>query len=506
MLKKVLAITLAVFMIICVLSVTAFAEGEGGEPETPVTEIYTIEDLYMINYNLDGNFILMNDIDMTEATAEGGDWDYGGRGWEPIGSNGIYSGNTPFTGTFDGNGYKITGMRINISSLPSGTGFVYAGLFAKNTGTIKNLSMFGSIESKYGGYYGSIAGYNTGTILSCVNNMSITCSSGDYAGGITGYNTGTILSCVNNMNMSITCSSFGYAGGIAGDNSGTILSCVNNMSITITCSSSDYIYAGGIAGSNSGTILSCVNNMSIACSSDSDIYAGGIAGITYKGTVSECCNNGDISAKYTGSSGYNVYSSGITLCSGGTVTDCYNTGSITAANSYSSDRACSAGISAEYNFSSSPTISNCYNIGTAAKAISYQSVTNCYFLNGSGADTAGAKSLTAAQMKIQGVYGGFDFDNVWFIDSNGEYPYPQLRNNPANPPEEPVVPTDEPTEAPTDEPTDAPTEAPSQAPVIIILGDVDGDLDAGIIDATYIQRYNAGFNTPFAIGEPIEFG
>ena len=43
------------------------------------------------------------------------------------------------------------------------------------------------------------------------------------------------------------------------------------------------------------------------------------------------------------------------------------------------------------------------------------------FLSGSGADTTGAKSLTAAQMKLKALYNGFDFDNVWFIDSNGEW-------------------------------------------------------------------------------------
>ena len=75
------------------------------------------------------------------------------------------------------------------------------------------------------------------------------------------------------------------------------------------------------------------------------------------------------------------------------------------------------------------TISNCYNTGTATKAISYGTVTNCYFLSGSGADTTGAKSLTNAQMKIERIYAGFDFDNVWVLDKNSEYPYPQLQNN-----------------------------------------------------------------------------
>lgn len=39
--------------------------------------------------------------------------------------------------------------------------------------------------------------------------------------------------------------------------------------------------------------------------------------------------------------------------------------------------------------------------------------------------------------------------------------------------------------------------------VIIARGDIDGDGEVGVIDATYIQRYDAGFNTPYPIGEPI---
>ena len=38
---------------------------------------------------------------------------------------------------------------------------------------------------------------------------------------------------------------------------------------------------------------------------------------------------------------------------------------------------------------------------------------------------------------------------------------------------------------------------------MLVRGDVDGDCEVGVIDATYIQRYDAGFNTPYPIGEPI---
>jgi hypothetical protein len=39
-------------------------------------EIRTIADLYAIRDNLRGNYILMNDIDLSEATAKGGSWDF----------------------------------------------------------------------------------------------------------------------------------------------------------------------------------------------------------------------------------------------------------------------------------------------------------------------------------------------------------------------------------------------------------------------------------------------
>ena len=103
----------------------------------------------------------MNDIDLTTYTAKGGDWDYAGNGWEPIGSGGAYKGSA-FTGIFDGNGYEIKGMRIDITKLPSGTSDTsYAGLFANNAGTIKNLTVSGDIKSSvYILYVGAICGYN----------------------------------------------------------------------------------------------------------------------------------------------------------------------------------------------------------------------------------------------------------------------------------------------------------------------------------------------------------
>ena len=90
---KILSLILAVVMIMSVMPMTANATSTN-EHNTAVPEgyigVYTIEDLYCVRNDLTANYILMNDIDLSEATAEGGDWNYGGRGWNPIGSDNIY--------------------------------------------------------------------------------------------------------------------------------------------------------------------------------------------------------------------------------------------------------------------------------------------------------------------------------------------------------------------------------------------------------------------------------
>lgn len=85
--------------------------------------VYTAEDLHGIRWNLDGNYILMNDIDIPDALYEEGG--LFADGFMPIGKKG-YAGiwNDPdgkslqktksgaFTGIFDGNGYEISNLHI----------------------------------------------------------------------------------------------------------------------------------------------------------------------------------------------------------------------------------------------------------------------------------------------------------------------------------------------------------------------------------------------------------
>lgn len=236
------------------------------------TPIRTIEDLYGINNDLSGNYILMNDIDMTEDTAPGGDWDINGTGWEPIGSSADeYS--KAFNGIFDGNGHAIIGMNIH-----GNVQYGAIGLFGCcGRAVIKNLKIIdcdidvvsdtciGTIV----GNIGYIYSFGATNIYNCYTSGNITSGNikcvygdiyGDAIGGIAGYvydnytdYPSTINNCYSAVNISVT-NNDTCIGGIVGKgyNSGEakISNCYNIGHITYEPSeSSDVkIYFGAISG------------------------------------------------------------------------------------------------------------------------------------------------------------------------------------------------------------------------------------------------------------------
>ncbi|MGN1481468.1 hypothetical protein [Porcipelethomonas sp.] len=91
---------------------------------------------------------LTSDIDLSSICSQSSE------SWTPIGS---YS--CPYSGTFDGNGYTISGLYIN----DIGTDSNYCGLFGFLSGMVKNLSVEGNVISASGAA-GGIAGCNSGTV------------------------------------------------------------------------------------------------------------------------------------------------------------------------------------------------------------------------------------------------------------------------------------------------------------------------------------------------------
>ena len=181
---------------------------------------------------------------------------------------------------------------------------------------------------------------------------------------------------------------------------------------------------GGVAGVNRGTIANCHSKKGTVTGSD---RIGGMAGENW-GIVSNCRNSGIVKGSE------NV--GGIVGENRGIVSNCYNTDSVTGPGR-------TGGVVGLNN--SEGTVSNCYNIGSVTGTGSYSyvggvaginsdgAVADCYYLSGKAtggidsADIGGqAESLTDAQMKNQNSFANWDFTDVWTINGDPDYEYPEL--------------------------------------------------------------------------------
>ena len=167
----------------------------------------------------------------------------------PIGTK-----NSPFKGSFDGNGKTISKLYIYDS-----TGSIeHTGLFGYvSGGKIKNLGLI-DVYSTGLWFVGGVAGILTGSGSSIVNcyvsgDVSTHCiSSTGGAGGIAAYiSVGALIS---NCYTSCGVGGKSYIGGIVGSNAATVSKCYTTGVIA------GNQFVGGIAGSNeiNGTITGCV--------------------------------------------------------------------------------------------------------------------------------------------------------------------------------------------------------------------------------------------------------
>jgi Bacterial Ig domain/Immunoglobulin I-set domain/The GLUG motif len=198
------------------------------------TKITTLNGLQ--NISLAGSYCLANDIDANGAS------------FVPIGTS-----TTPFTGTFDGQGYEISGLTINDPG-------IYVGLFAYlgAGGQISNLGLTNVSVTAPSGYdVGGLVGRNSGTISKSYTTGSVTGTAGNTnglngiaVGGVAGWNFGTIT-------QSYSAASVGSPGtgadlgGISGGNDGIISFSYSTGSVSsIPVSNTDNFSLGGLVGRN----------------------------------------------------------------------------------------------------------------------------------------------------------------------------------------------------------------------------------------------------------------
>ncbi|MFR9629039.1 MAG: fimbrillin family protein [Rikenellaceae bacterium] len=220
-----------------------------------------------------------------------------GYTWTPIGKH-IDSSNDGYSGTFDGNGYDIENLDIEVSNDK------HQGLFGLTNGaTLKNISLVGiTVEGSI--YVGGLAGEISGTTI---NNCSVSGSSsveGDNnVGGLVGSSDSDVEITNCYVSGSVTGDVDGACvGGIVGcvGNQGTnITNCYNKSSVSGSNAYSQYqVSVGGIVGldnasNNPSAITNCYNVGGISGGKE-DCMGGIVGGASSKTTLKYCFANTDL--------------------------------------------------------------------------------------------------------------------------------------------------------------------------------------------------------------------
>jgi len=190
----------------------------------------------------------------------------------------IGNNNNPFQGTFDGQGYTVSGMRI----YKGGTGnsddnqglFGYVG----SGGTVKRVNLANvriTAKNNAGGIVGKT--YQS-TIEDCIVGTDVCIYARQpnsyYHGGIVGYNQATVQRCISRASLTIreslsSCKDFGGVVGYNnGSNGGTITDCIADGAII------RYVNGrGAIVGFNNGTLT---RNYYHACTVAGVVNATGV--------------------------------------------------------------------------------------------------------------------------------------------------------------------------------------------------------------------------------------
>lgn len=224
--------------------------------------------------------------------------------WIPIGC----FKESPFCGTFDGNGHTIKGVFVNRKVRGA------AGLFGYFAGNINNLTIKDSYIENIGytaGFAGKAFYFNKykPQIETCVNYAVIKGTDG-YTGGLVG--SGNYCKIFKSKNYGNISTDY-FAGGIAGfiyEGGATIQDCVNYGNIIGNRTKNKPCIGGIVAVLGSSTSASYIyNSINKGNVSGNDTYEHNVSGITclfYKGKISNCVNTGNI--LYDGNKGCSIIS------------------------------------------------------------------------------------------------------------------------------------------------------------------------------------------------------
>ncbi|MDZ4181975.1 MAG: GLUG motif-containing protein [Candidatus Cloacimonadaceae bacterium] len=319
---------------------------------------------YLNNYN--HYFRQVANINLDEAPYNAG------QGWVPIGSAQSQS----FRGSYDGDGFSITGLMINRP------GYSYQGLFGYAYGArISNLNLE-SVNVSSATRVGALLGIGTeNVVVSNCSSSGTVIGTGDNIGGLVGLL--SYGSQISGSQSNCAVSGQNAVGGLLGNAewNASVLSCNSGGTVTGWGDS-----IGGLVGSCFYVTLltDCFSYGPVNCPSDiSYSSVGGLIGGIYSSVVTDSYSNSTVNAPEYGSVGGFM---GSAVSSSSQINGCYATGLVTA-------RAQAGGfIGYVYE---GPTIQLCYATGNVTVLGTYDGYCGGFV----GTNQSGSGSIESTILK-----------------------------------------------------------------------------------------------------------
>ena len=302
----------------------------------------------LINRNLSGKYQLVNDIDMSSYD----------------GFKGIAVSGTPFSGTLDGQGYKVSGLKVTYTD-----GGSNEGIFGQTAGaTIKNIAFENILVDA--GYSANHVGFIGSASSTTFDQVAIT-------GKVIGNDHVALLA--------------GDADGITVTNT-TLWGIVDGRS-----------QCGGFAGctlEGGASFDKCLSNVNVSCSHRG--WAGGFVGLIDKSnstvSINNCVSLGDMTS--------------------------VGDGNPRVAAPFIAGNGAGDNANAVINFNDN----NLYNSDAKMTADNVDQAWPSKNETADGGSVLAAKGMNSTVLKTQATYTniGWDFNEIWKMDE-GSYGYPVLR-------------------------------------------------------------------------------
>ncbi len=406
----------------------------GGVTAHAATSITSWAELDAMRTGLSGSYILTTDLDSNSPgySTYAGSSANSGMGWIPIGSSA-----TPFTGTFDGDNYRIKDLYIAQGTTTD------VGLFGRISGaTIQDLQLTNGYvagNSNVGGIVGyATSGYTLSGLYYQGQVLATTTS-----GGLLGFSNSSGTNYMRNSSSTVvitvtgTSNSNATIGGLIG--TGNSLAVSNSYADSVIHANTNG-RVGGFIG-NSGSSASIASSSASTTIRTSGSNAGGFYGILQQGSVaSTSYATGSLIA--SGGSNYGGFAG--LIAQNPTLLNSYTSVAVTSSNtagafvgSFTSSSGIFRNLYARGSISANSNTGGFFGSYTPAGA---NTVTGLFWdteatgksaMTGSG-DTSALTSAnvdgrTTADMTTQSTFTNvsWDFSTIWSISSsfNGGYPF-----------------------------------------------------------------------------------